>query len=73
MTPAGAAGQVRPRRSESDEEAQRPPRGKQAPGAEINLSLFNSNKFAKIDLKNKFRPNSAFPGEHSHRGRIKEQ
>ena len=37
LTPAGAAGQVRPRRSESDEEAQRPPRGKQAPGAEINL------------------------------------
>jgi len=29
-TPAGAAGQVRPRRSFSDEEAHRPPRGKRS-------------------------------------------
>ncbi len=35
-TPAGAAGLVRPHRSVSDEEAHRPPRGKRAPGAEIN-------------------------------------
>ena len=39
LTPAGAAGQVRPHRSESDEEAHRTPRGKQAPGAEINPNL----------------------------------
>ena len=36
-TPAGAAGQVRPRRRFSAEEAHRPPRGKRAPGAEIDL------------------------------------
>lgn len=36
-TPAGRVGQVRPRRSESDEEAHRLPRGKRVPGAEINL------------------------------------
>jgi hypothetical protein len=29
-TPVGAAGQVRPRRSDSDEEAHRPPQGKGA-------------------------------------------
>jgi len=29
-TPAGAAGQVRPRRSDSDEEAHRTPRGKRS-------------------------------------------
>ncbi|MEW4284358.1 hypothetical protein Q0N35_11715 [Priestia koreensis] len=29
-TPTGLAGQMRPRRKRSDEEAQRPPRGKEA-------------------------------------------
>ncbi|MDQ0273165.1 hypothetical protein J2S17_005086 [Cytobacillus purgationiresistens] len=35
-TPARAAGQVRTRRSEADEEVHCPPRGKRAPGEEIN-------------------------------------
>ena len=46
MTPAGSAGQVRPHRSASDEEAHRPPRGKQASGADIN-SHFNTANFQK--------------------------
>jgi hypothetical protein len=36
LTPTGLAAKVRPRRSDSDEEAQLTPRGKQVPGAEIN-------------------------------------
>ena len=36
-TPAGGVGQMRPRRRPCAEEAQRPPRGKRAPGAQINL------------------------------------
>ncbi|MFC0414845.1 hypothetical protein ACFFHH_05160 [Cytobacillus solani] len=36
-TPVGVVGQVRSRRSASDEEAHRPPHGKRATGAEINL------------------------------------
>jgi len=39
-TPVGIVGQVRPRRSDSDEEAHRPPHGKRVPGAEINLSHY---------------------------------
>jgi hypothetical protein len=39
-TPAGAAGQVRPRRRFSAEEAHRPPRGKQ--------SAWNENKHASL-------------------------
>ncbi|MDF2902673.1 MAG: hypothetical protein K0S25_311 [Bacillus sp. (in: firmicutes)] len=39
-TPAGAAGQVRPHRRLSAEDAHRPPRRKRAPGAEINHTLF---------------------------------
>ncbi len=35
-TPAGAAGQVRPHRSFSDEEAHRRPAESEAPGTEIN-------------------------------------
>jgi hypothetical protein len=35
-TPAGAAGQVRPRRRFNAEKANRPPRGKRTPGEEIN-------------------------------------
>ena len=37
LTPGGSAGQVRSRKSASDEEAHRTPPGKQAPGAEISL------------------------------------
>jgi len=40
-TPAGTAGQVRPRRSVSDEEAHRPPAESEAPGMEINISILN--------------------------------
>jgi hypothetical protein len=36
-TPAGAAGQVRPHRRLSAEEAHRPPRGKRVPGTEISI------------------------------------
>jgi len=45
-TPVGAAGQVRPRRSDSDEEAHRPPHGKRATwsGNHLLLTLLNGNK-----------------------------
>jgi hypothetical protein len=50
-TPVGAAGQVRPRRSDSDEEAHRPPHGKRASwsGNQL-LSLSNSNKVYEISI-----------------------
>jgi hypothetical protein len=44
-TPMGAVGQVRPRRSDSDEEAHRPPHGKRATWSSNQLVAFlNSNK-----------------------------
>ncbi len=40
-TPAGTAGQVRPRRSVSIDAAHRPPAESEAPGMEINISILN--------------------------------
>jgi hypothetical protein len=47
-TPMGAAGQVRPRRSDSDEEAHRPPHGKRASWSAIQLdAILKATKFKK--------------------------
>ena len=43
-TPAGTAGQVRPRRSVSDEEAHRPPAESETPGTEINSRILKTKK-----------------------------
>jgi len=47
----GAAGQVRPRRSDSDEEAHRPPHGKRATWSGNQLNVFlNKNKVCENSL-----------------------
>jgi len=46
-TPVGIAGRLRPRRSDSDEEAQLTPHGKEHHGVEINISLISNNILRK--------------------------
>ena len=46
-TPVGTAGQVRPRRSDSDEEAHRPPHGKRVTwsGNQLKAYLYNNKVY----------------------------
>jgi len=50
QSPAGAAGQVRPRWSLGDEGDHRMPREPLVPGAEINHPLFRNNKIYENNL-----------------------
>ena len=52
-TPVGASGQVKPRRSDSDEEAHRPPHGKRASwsGKQLNGILYSNTVYENNPYK----------------------